>query len=107
MMFTSFDSTAGPAADRPYALLVEALARRLVQGRRPLPGTDRTAAATPRQVLVEPGQALPGLEGFLHSPPGTGDTYQGVQRHQLGGMAAVVGQFAGGSVAADQQLAPS
>ena len=55
-------------------------------------------------VFIEPGQALLGLEGLLHSPPEAGRPDQGAQRDQNGGMAAVVGGFAGGAVASDQGL---
>jgi hypothetical protein len=55
-------------------------------------------------VLIQPGQLFPALEGLLHPPSGTCDLDQGGQGCRRGGVTAVVGKFAGGAVAADQQL---
>lgn len=56
-------------------------------------------------VLVQGGQALSGLEELLDSPPGPSDSHQHGQGHRFGRVAAVVGEFAGTAVAADQELA--
>lgn len=55
-------------------------------------------------VLIEPGQPFLALEGLLHPPSGTCDLDQGGQGCRRGAVAAVVGEHAGGAVAADQQL---
>jgi hypothetical protein len=54
-------------------------------------------------VLVQSGQALSGLEGLFHPPSGPGDADQRGQGYRIGRPAAVVGEFTGGAVAADQQ----
>ena len=54
-------------------------------------------------MLVQPGQALAGLEVLLDRPPEPGDLDQRGQRDVPGCVAPVVGQFAGAPVAADQQ----
>ncbi|GGR62242.1 hypothetical protein GCM10010251_93760 [Streptomyces aurantiogriseus] len=55
-------------------------------------------------VFVQSGQALSCLESLLHPPSRPGDAHQRGQRHRGRRPAAVVGQFTGGAVAADQQL---
>ena len=55
-------------------------------------------------VLIDAGQSLGGLEGFLDAPALTGHLDQGVQGGGPRRVAAQVGQFAGGIVAADQQI---
>src|SRR5262249_33571061 len=54
-------------------------------------------------VLVQSGQALSGLEGLLHPPSRPGDADQCGQGRRGRRPAAVVGEFTGGAVAADQQ----
>lgn len=55
-------------------------------------------------VLIESCQPLPGLEGLFHTPPGAGDLDQGDQWGWLDGMAAMVGEFAGSSVAGESAV---
>ena len=55
-------------------------------------------------MLVEPDQAFGGLERFLDAPALPGHGYQGVQGDRAWTVAAEVGQFPGGIVAADQQM---
>lgn len=59
--------------------------------------------------LAEAEAALPGSEIFFHWPAAAGGTDQPGQRYRLaGGYETVVkGQFAGGQVAADEQVVPS
>jgi hypothetical protein len=68
------------------------------QGGPPLPGVPAADL-----VLIQPGQALAGLEIFLRGPPDPGDLDQGGQRDGAGAAAAVERQFPGAAVAADQQ----
>ena len=56
-------------------------------------------------VLVQPGQALCGLEVLLCAPADPCYPHQGGQRHVVRGVAAIEGQLAGVPVAADQQPA--
>jgi hypothetical protein len=58
----------------------------------------------PDLVLVQAGEALGRLEGFLDAPALPGDAHQDVQRDRAGAVAAQVGQLAGGIVAANQQV---
>ena len=70
------------------------------QGDPPVPG--RPAADL---MLIQAGQALPGLEIFLGGPSEPGDLDQGGQWDRVRAVAAVEGQFPGSPVAADQQPA--
>ncbi len=60
----------------------------------------------PDLVLIEPGEAFGGLEGFLDAPALPCDRDEGVQGDRPWCVAAQVGQLAGGIVAADQQMVP-
>lgn len=66
------------------------------------PAGPRAVAAD--LVLVESCQPFLGLEGLFHTPPRTSGFDQRSQRDWLGGVAAVIGEFAGGAVASDQEL---
>lgn len=55
-------------------------------------------------VLAQSGQALSGLKGLLHSPSRPSNPHQRGQGHRGRRPAAVVGEFASGAIAADQQL---
>jgi hypothetical protein len=57
----------------------------------------------PDLMLIEPSQALDGLERLLHRPAPAGDADQFPQRHRLRGVAAVERQLTGAAVAAHQQ----
>ena len=56
-------------------------------------------------MLIQPGQALAGLEVLLDGPPEPGHLDQGGQGNWPRGVAAVVGELLRGAVAADQQPA--
>jgi hypothetical protein len=56
-------------------------------------------------VVIQPGQALAGLEVLFCCPPDSGDLDQGEQRDGTWAVAAVERQFGGAPAAADQQPA--
>src|SRR6476620_1361863 len=64
-------------------------------------------APAPNLVLVEPGQPLGALEGFLDAPALARDGNQGVQGGWPWTVAAQVGVLTGAVVAADQQIVPA
>lgn len=55
-------------------------------------------------MLIQPGELLGGLEGFLDALPLPGHGDQGLQRNRPRCVAAVVGQLTDGVVAADQHM---
>jgi hypothetical protein len=65
------------------------------------------AAPAADLVLVQPDQALAGLQALLDGPAPAHDPDQDGQRSGAGGVAAVEGQLAGGVVAADHQPVPA
>jgi hypothetical protein len=69
------------------------------QGDPPVPGCP-----VAHLVLVQPGQALAGLEILLGGPAQPGNLDQGGQRDRVRAVAAVERQFPGAPATADQQV---